>query len=269
MDLLRVYDYLHNPINNKISHTVLDKFLEYEKNGSLTQSNDMAFIIDRKEVNDRLDCYSHMPSYKNLLKELHNLEKNNKVKLIKGKEFNIIKPISKTIYDSLKTTSFKYIDIGNTEKDLGVIKGYEEDLLINLPTRARMLIKRNDILIPSPVHSASGIILVPKEYDGQLCSNGFIVIRPTNHDEAILLFTILRSNFFQKQFFHLQSGINQQAITEDNFKEFILIPIPKKDSDKEKMIKSIKEIITDATTLKSDYMKKLNQIQNEFMNTIK
>jgi hypothetical protein len=64
------------------------------------------------------------------------------------------------------------------------------------------------MLIPAPVHSASDIIIVPKSLDGQLCSTGFIVIRPDSFENAVLLYAILKSDMVQKQFFHLQSGIN-------------------------------------------------------------
>lgn len=278
-DLLKVYDYSHNIVNEKIGNTILENFLEYEEKGFLKKEDDNMFILKKEELipadtekedelKGRLDCYSHIPSYKKLMKKLINLEKKGKVELLKGEKLNILNQMSKAEYNKLKTQSFKYIDIGNTEKDLGMIRGDEEDLLIALPTRARMLIKENDILIPAPVHSASGIIIIPKEYDGQLCSNGFIVIRPKDYDEAVLFYTILKSEFLQKQFFHLQSGINQQAITDRNFKNFVYIPIPKEKSDKEKMIKNIRNLIEEAKELRENYSEKLVKIQDEFLEVI-
>lgn len=279
-DLLEVYDYSHNVINEKVGKTILEKFLEYDEKGYLEKEDDSAFILKKEELEPannekedelkgRLDCYSHMPSYKKLLNKLRTLEKIGKVELIRGENLDIVNQMSKEEYNKLKTQTFKYIDIGNTEKDLGMIRGYEEDLLIALPTRARMIIKENDILIPAPVHSASGIIIIPKEYENQLCSNGFIVIRPKDYNEAILIYTILKSDLLQKQFFHLQSGINQQAITDRNFKNFIYLPIPKEKSDKEKMIKNIKLLIEEAKELKENYSEKLVKIQDEFLDAIK
>jgi len=70
------------------------------------------------------------------------------------------------------------------------------------------------------------------------------------------------------QFFHLQSGINQQAITDRNFRNFVYIPIPKEKSDKEKMIKSIKSLIDEAKGLRENYDNKLKKIQDEFLEII-
>lgn len=278
-DLLKIYNYSHKVINEKVGKTILEKYFEYEENGSLDKNDDSAFILKKEELEEadsdkedelkgRLDCYSHMPSYKKLIKELKILEEKEKIKLIMGDTLNIVNQMSKEEYEKIKTKSFKYIDIGNTEKDLGLIRGYEEDLLIALPTRARMIIKENDILIPSPVHSASGIIIIPKEFDGCLCSNGFIVIRPKDYDEAVLIFTILKSDIVQKQFFHLQSGINQQSITDRNFKNFVYIPFPSNDSDKKRMTKNIRLLISEAKELKENYYNKLKKIQDEFIMTV-
>ena len=268
LTLLKVYDYDKKVINTEIETTILERFLEYEKTGKLVMQDDFAFVVSGSEIKDRFDCYYHQPSYKKLMTNLKELESQGKIILERGLNFNIVKQMSKEDVEANKTKIFKYIDIGNTEKDLGQIKGYEEDILLNLPTRARMIIKENDILIPAPVHSASGIVIVPKEYDGQLCSTGFIVIRPKDYEEAILLYAILKSDIAQKQFFHLQSGINQQSITDANFKDFVLLPIPKQHNTRKEMIKNIGQLRANAAQLKKDYNQKLSEIQGEFIKGI-
>jgi len=268
LTLLRVYDYNKKLINLRVPTTILEKFFEYEETGKLEKQDDFAFIIKGSEIEDRFDPYNHQPSYKKLIKNLKELESQGKITLEKGDKFNIVNQMSKVEVKSNETKMFKYIDIGNTEKDLGQIKGHEEDILLNLPTRARMVIKENDILIPAPVHSASGIVIVPKEYDGQLCSTGFIVIRPKDLEETILLYAILKSETVQKQFFHLQSGINQQSITNDNFKKFVLLPMPKQPSVRKEMIEKIGQLRISATQLKKEYNQKLSEIQGEFIKVI-
>ncbi len=263
LTLLKVSDYSGAEINAKVGDTILDKFFEFEETGKIKQ-DDSAFIVKKEDIEDRLDCYNHQPSYKKLLRYIHSLESSGKITIKRGKDLDIIKQMSKKEYEANKLKMLKYIDIGNTEKDLGQIKGYEEDLLINLPTRARMQIKENDILIPAPVHSASGIVIIPKEFDGQLCSTGFIVIRPKDREEMILLYAILKSDIVQKQFFHLQSGINQQSITDDNFKELVLLPIPRQDKVKEEMINKVRELRGKASELKKEYNGRLEAIQGEF-----
>ncbi len=52
-------------------------------------------------------------------------------------------------------------------------------------------------------------------------------IRPNNEDEAFLLWTMLKSDIIQKQFFYLQSGCSQPEISPNNFEEYVLLPFPK------------------------------------------
>jgi len=241
-------------------HQILKSFQDFEK-GKLKET-DKIFITSGGEINDRLDCYSYAPKYKRMIKEIQIKEKNGDFDLIHTTELNIIEErIKKKEYDKIKTNNFKYIDLGGTDKDLGLVLEVKEDLLINLPARARQKIKTNDILIPCPIGSTEGIVKVPKEFDGQLCSTGFIIIRPKNEEEALLLWAIMKSNLVQRQFFYKQSGSLQPSITPENYKEMVLIPMPK-DKLKKNIIKQVKEDIKDATNFKDKYNTSLDKARN-------
>ncbi len=121
--------------------------------------------------------------------------------------------------------------------------------------------KNKKYKIHCPIGSTEGIVKVPKEFDGQLCSTGFIIIRPKNEEEALLLWAIMKSNLVQKQFFYKQSGSLQPSITPENFKEMVLIPMPK-DKLKNNIIKQVKEDIKDATNFKEKYNISLDKARN-------
>lgn len=61
---------------------------------------------------------------------INNLEKD-KFEIVKAKKLDIISAMDKKEREKDKTHVFKYVDIGNTEKDLGWILGFEEDILFN------------------------------------------------------------------------------------------------------------------------------------------
>jgi len=244
---------------NELYH-ILKSFQDFEK-GKLEET-DKIFITSGDEINDRLDCYSYAPKYKKMMKEIQSKEKNGDFDLIHSTELNIIeKRIKKKEYDKIKTNNFKYIELGGTDKDLGLVLEVDEDLLINLPARARQKVQTNDILIPRPIGSTEGIVKVPKEFNNQLCSTGFIIIRPENEEEALLLWAIMKSNLVQRQFFYKQSGSLQPEITLENFKEMVLIPMPK-DKLKDNIIKQVKEDIKDATNFKDKYNVSLDKARN-------
>jgi len=213
-------------------------------------------------LEERIDALIQSPYLKKIWKEIKDSDKSN-VKY--GRELNIIN--QRINFEKDKTRIFKYVDIGNTEKDLGLITGYEEDILINLPSRARQVMKNNDILIPRPIGSSEGIVIVPEEFDGQLCSTGFIIIRPTDKKEALLLWAILKSDIIQKQFYFVQSGSLQPEITPKNFKEKVLIPIPK-DNIKNEIINKIEEKIDEAQRQKRVYEENLKRAKETFINML-
>lgn len=239
---------------------ILSEFKNFEK-GEF-ESNDKIFIVSGEEINDRLDCYSHSPIYNKLVNKLRSGERKGKFDLIPASDLNIIEDtIKKKEYDKIETNNYKYLRLGDTDKDLGLILGIEEDLLINLPTRARQKIETNDILISRPIGSTEGVVKVPEELNNQLCSTGFIIIRPEDEDEALLLWAIMKSDLVQKQFFYLQSGHSQPEITPENFKEKILIPLPNK-RVRDKIIDAVKKDIKEAKHYKKKYNISLEKARN-------
>jgi len=246
--------------------TILNSFFDFEK-GNLKKT-DKIFFTSGKEITDRLDCYNYAPNYKKMMKELREKEKGGSFDLIPSTDLNIIEErIKKKEYEKIKTNNFKYIELGGTDKDLGLILNVEEDLLINLPDRAKQIIKENDILIPCPIGSTEGIVKVPKEFDGQLCSTGFIIIRPNSEEEALLLWAIMKSNLVQEQFFYNQSGSLQPGISFENFKDRILIPMPK-GKIKDNIIKKVREDIKDAISFKKEYSVSLDKARHILRDTI-
>ena len=225
------------------------------------------FILSADKMVDRIDCYFYHPEREYLQAELEKLKKRD-IEIIKGEDLDIKKQIGKKFFEENKLNLLKYLDIGNTDKDLGDIKDLDEDILLNLPTRARQKVKINDILQPRPTGSMEGVVMVSKELDGQLASTGFIQIRPKNQEEAIILWTALKSDVVQKQMFYLQSGSIQPEITPNNFKKDVLIPIPK-DSMRNKIIEDMQKDIKEARDNFKIYVENKQTARDKFLEILK
>jgi len=257
---------------NKLKLAYLDtinqfsKILEKEIKFDKTISPEKEFIS--RNLNLRLDCLFTNPSYDLIKSELKRLENKKEIKLPNPKELGFIKEIiSKKEFEELKTKKFKYIEIGNTTEHPNIIKGYEEDILLNLPTRARKFVQENDVLIPRPIGSTDKITIVPKEFDGQICSTGFIILRVKNYDDACLIASIIKSNIVQKQLFYLQSGSVQPEISTKNF-EKVLIPIPYYIQKKNKIVKEFKEISEKGKKLLTIYKSNKSKLQEYFLKQV-
>ncbi|MBR9704222.1 hypothetical protein GOV12_02330 [Candidatus Pacearchaeota archaeon] len=224
------------------------------------------FVVHASKLKDRIDCYYHHPEREFIQKELLKIN-NKKVDIIKGKDLETVKSLTKQYFEDNKTEMYKYLDIGNTEKDLGDVKNLDEDILLNLPTRARKKVKTYDILQARPIGSVEGVVIVNKELDEQLVSTGFIQIRPKNYEEALILWVALKSEAVQKQMFYLQAGSIQPEITPTNFNEEVTIPIPKGSSRKQ-ILEDVKKDIKEARENLQEYKKNKNNAKRIFLELI-
>ena len=262
-------------IKNKISNEQNKYYYYLNKIGNLLDdytgldlSNiSQTWITQPEKIFDRIDCYFNSQQLEKIFEIINNLDKD-KFDIVKSKDLNLVKAMDKNEREENKAHVFKYVDIGNTEKDLGEIRGYDEDILFNLPSRAKMKGMENDIFIPRPIGSTQGIVKVSKEFNNQLFTTGNIQIRPNEENEAFLLWTMLKSNIIQKQFFYLQSGCSQPEISPNNFKSYVLFPFPKGDIRKQ-IIEKSKEYYKEALKHQGEIANLQNNMVDVFNEEIK
>ena len=71
---------------------------------------------------------------------------------------------------------FLYIDIESIDGETGVIKTVNEIFGKDAPSRARRVVHENDVIMSTVRPYLKAFAIVPKEYDGQICSTGFAVL---------------------------------------------------------------------------------------------
>lgn len=119
-------------------------------------------------------------------------------------------------------TQYKYIELSNIGAN-GDIMGCTYDLGSNLPSRARRIVHTGDIIVSSVEGSLQNCAIVPKEYDGALCSTGFYVLTPQtiNAETSLILF---KSEFVQALFKRVCSGTILMSMNKEEFTN-ISLPI--------------------------------------------
>ena len=263
-------DHSKNAINTEKKYlqklNEMSNLLEKVFKQNISMKKQQHFIISGNKL-DRIDCFYNSLTLKDFYEYLSKLERDKKISVSHGCNLLTYRKINKVNYESKKIQTFKYVDIENVDKELGVINGFEEDFLMNLPTRARQIIKEHDVLIPTPIGSTRAITIVPKDFDGHLCSTGFIIIENKTYDAALMLFGILKSRLMQEQFYYLQSGSIQPSMAVNTFKKSVQIPIPTKNIKKQ-FLYNLKNQIQDAKKLKKEHIQQLHDIENIFLREI-
>lgn len=181
------------------------------------------FSVPASEINrKRLDAMYYAPELRRLQQSLRS---NENVRIHPGKSLEIIKQISEKDELAFHGQLFKYVDIGNVTKD-GAIASYREDIFENLPKRARMLVREGDVLFARLRTSRGTALIVPKEFDGELFTNGFIAVRPSSEEERLLLWSLFVSDVFSKQVYYLAVTAAQSEIRPEIIDREFVLPIP-------------------------------------------
>ena len=120
-----------------------------------------------------------------------------------------------------ENAEYKYIELADigTQGEISsctLAKGSE------LPTRARRIVHKGDVLVSSIEGSLQSCAIVPSEFDGALCSTGFYVIEPKTMNAETLLI-LLKSENIQLL---LKKGCSGTILTNISKEEFLKIRIP-------------------------------------------
>ncbi|MBO4598889.1 MAG: restriction endonuclease subunit S [Bacteroidaceae bacterium] len=126
--------------------------------------------------------------------------------------------------------SHKYIELANIKQN-GEISGCTFDLGENLPTRARQVVKENQVMVSSVEGSLQSCALVSKEYDGAFCSTGFYVVKSDLINSETLL-VLLKLEPIQQLFKKVCSGTILTAMNIEQFRN-VLLPIPNREIQSE------------------------------------
>lgn len=128
-----------------------------------------------------------------------------------------------------KTKKFKYVPIAKISES-GEIFEWDEFYGWQAPSRARMIIRKGDILVPSLSGTFDKIALVPEELDGELATTGCFVLKPRNNYPEFL-FLLFRSPLFKRQLEQLTTGAIMSAIPKTKFGSLLVPNIPKKQQE--------------------------------------
>ena len=178
------------------------------------------FIVYNNNIEGRIDPFYYKPEFRQLVYKLSK---------INHKELSEVIEFSKDVWDQKSTfnTEFPYIEINNINLDTGKITGISYYEKSKAPSRARMIVKENDIIISTTRPNRGAISLINKEFDGFIASTGFTVLRKLKMEgvKREYLFYFLRTQLSLKQMLQRSSGGNYPAITAEELKH-VLVPIP-------------------------------------------
>lgn len=121
---------------------------------------------------------------------------------------------------------YKYIDLSSVDRDNHKISDFTIINKENAPSRAQQVVKTGDILFGTTRPTLMRFCYIPKEYDGEVCSTGYCVIRVNNEMiNSHFAYHFLFTQKFQDYVEGHQKGASYPAISNKDVMSFEL-PIP-------------------------------------------
>jgi type I restriction enzyme S subunit len=137
--------------------------------------------------------------------------------------------------------AFRYVDIASIDNERNVISSPKTIAGRDAPTRARQKIRKNDTLFSTVRTYLKNIALVPEEYDGEVSSTGFCVIRPMPFMNPGFIYYYVLSDQFVSDVTPTQTGILYPA-TKDSIIFNQLTPVPPRD-EQDKIVNQLKRLL--------------------------
>ncbi len=162
---------------------------------------------------------------------------------------NITETVQKINPKDTPNKIFHYCDINSIDNSRLQITNPKQILGKNAPSRARQLIKKNDILFSTVRTYLKNIAMVPEHLNDNLASTGFCVIRAGKINEKFM-FNYIQSSQFIDLINSAQRGISYPAVRNNDVHNSI-IPLPPLNEQK-RIVTKIESIFTQIDACKEE-----------------
>ena len=116
---------------------------------------------------------------------------------------------------------YAYIDLSSVDRETHKITIEQRINKENAPSRAQQIVNKGDVLFATTRPTLKRYCKITEEFNGQICSTGFVVLRPNiNIILSAYLYYIVSSDRFFTYVEKNQEGTSYPAISDSKVKEF-------------------------------------------------
>lgn len=155
---------------------------------------------------------------------------------------------------------FIYLDVSSVNKETKEIESTVWLMGKDAPSRARKLVKTNDIIFATVRPTHNRIAIISEKYNNQICSTGYFVMRVKEILNFKLLFYFLLTKSFNDQMEKLQKGASYPAVTDGEVKnQAIQFPISL--IEQQAIVQKLDSLSTETKKLEAIYQQKLADLE--------
>ena len=157
---------------------------------------------------------------------------------------------------------FDYIDVSSVSNESFEVEETQRLKGRDAPSRARRLVKTGDVIFATVRPTLKRIARVPVELDGQICSTGYFVMRPSAEIDEQYLFYSLFTDEFMNSMEALQKGARYPAVTDVEVRAQRLRYPPR--PEQRRIVTLLDEAFADIATAKANAEKNLQNARELF-----
>ncbi|NCO54881.1 MAG: N-6 DNA methylase [Bacteroidetes bacterium] len=241
------------PLLEEDFNAIVEAYKEFQ-NGNFIES-DNAFSINYNELNGRFDFDFYSPENRKMFSNLDNVKTARL-----GDICDIVKIKSKKLKD--QNSTIEYVELSDINTYSYEIINSTTYQVHELPSRASYELQEGDIITAIAGNSIGtrkhATALVTKDFEGNICTNGFRVLRNFKIDSYYLLY-FLKSEVFLKQMFMYRTGAAIPNVS-DNDLSNIIIHLPN-----DKLIEDISKKMKKAFELRQESRNQIESIHLELV----
>jgi len=159
-------------------------------------------------------------------------------------------------------TEFDYIDVSSISNETLAIQETQRLKGRVAPSRARRLVKANDVLFATIRPTLRRIAVVPEGLDNQVCSTGYFVLRAKPGIDHRFLFYFLQTEDFMTAMETQQKGASYPAVTDGDVRSqpIAVAPLP----EQKRIVGLLDEAFAGIATAKANAEKNLQNARALF-----
>jgi len=159
-------------------------------------------------------------------------------------------------------SEFDYIDVSSISNLTYCIEKTQRLKGKDAPSRARKLVRSNDVLFATVRPTLRRVAIVPDELDNQICSTGYCVLRPRAAVDHRFVYYWLLSQEFLEQMAAIQKGASYPAVTDAEVKaqNFAYPPLP----EQHRIVRILDEAFAAIAKAKANTEKNLQNAREVF-----
>lgn len=131
-------------------------------------------------------------------------------------------------WQDFTTEEFEYVDLSSVSRETLSVTETTTVNKDNAPSRAKKIIQNRDVIFATTRPTLRRATIIDEQLSGNICSTGFVVLRPKQNLSSEWIFYFLLTSNFMKRMESLQRGASYPAVTDSDVKSSTLsVPVSK------------------------------------------